>query len=124
LIAEFGYEQVPKAVVGFSQGGYLAPFLAQHLSNVITVVGIGTGYRTDYFAPLSSGVSTTPSVHAIHGSDDSIFPLAAAEAAHQNIIALGFRGTFHSVEKGTHVANEMIGKHLSDLLFQEQARLS
>lgn len=89
LVAEFGYERVPKALVGFSQGGYLAP-----------------------------------SVHAIHGVSDSVFPLETAQAAHQKVLEFGFQGTFHSVEKGTHVANEAMGKILSELLFREQARLS
>jgi predicted esterase len=124
LVAEFGYEHVPKALVGFSQGGYLAPYLAQRLNNVVTVVGIGTGYRTDFFGPLGKRDSKAPSVHAIHGVGDTVFPLETAKAAHQKVIELGFQGNFHSVENGTHVANKAMGKILSDLLFSEQERLS
>lgn len=122
LVAELGYEDVPKALVGFSQGGFLAPYLAQHLKNVRTLIGIGTGYRTDYFGPLLNGLPHAPSVHAIHGAVDGVFPLTAAKAAHQKVIALGFSGDFHSVDHGTHVANEAMGKILCDLLVHEKVR--
>ncbi len=123
LIAEFGYSDVPKALVGFSQGGFLAPYLARYLTDVVSIVGIGTGYRSDYFAPLKTRFSRPPSIHAIHGANDGVFPVEKAREAHRLVTDLGFSGSFHSVANSTHVASEAIGKVLKDLLLSELARL-
>ncbi len=39
LVTELGYEAHKKIILGYSQGGYLSPFLALKLSNVELVIG-------------------------------------------------------------------------------------
>lgn len=123
LINELGYSDVPKVLVGFSQGGYLAPYLAQHLSQIVSIVGIGTGFRTDYFSPLIGRFAAGPTVHAIHGTNDEVFPLEQAVASHRKIFDLGFSGSIHPISGGTHVASAAMGASLRTLILQEVARL-
>jgi predicted esterase len=44
LIRELGAEALPKRVIGFSQGGYLAPFVGQRLRNTRQVVGLACDF--------------------------------------------------------------------------------
>ena len=104
LIEKFGYQDLPKVIVAFSQGGYLAPYLAARIKNVKEIIAIGTGFREDYY-PEGSGWRLT----AIHGSDDSIFPVADARKAHARILAKGFEGAFFEIPKLAHVASEDVG---------------
>lgn len=123
LINDLGYADMPKVLVGFSQGGFLAPYLAQHLSQVVSIVGIGTGFRTDYFSPLKDRFFVAPTVHAIHGTNDEVFPIEQAAASHRKITELGFSGSIHPIAGGTHVASAAMGTSLRTLLLQELARL-
>lgn len=110
LISKFGYEEIPKVLVGFSQGGYLAPHLAQQIKNVREIIGVGTGYREDYYP---ANEAKTWFVSAVHGSNDEIFPIAEAHKAHEQIKAKGFRGEFHEIAGLRHVASPDVGAIVS-----------
>lgn len=105
LVAKFGYEELPKIMVAFSQGGYLAPYLAQRLRNTKEIIGFATGYREDYY-PKNSKWRVT----AIHGANDEIFPIKDARAAHDRIRKLGFDGDFYEIAALKHVASADVGK--------------
>ncbi len=104
LIGKFGYENTPKILVGFSQGGYLAPQLAPEIKNVRQIIGVATGYREDYYLPLSK-INLT----AIHGSDDEIFPVGQARLAHGKIQSQGFDGQFIEIPNLKHIAAKPVG---------------
>lgn len=105
VINDLGYEDTPKVIVAFSQGGYLAPRLADQLKNVKELIGVATGYREDYYA-------ATPrfKVSAIHGSRDDIFPVARAREAHGRILKMGYEGSFHDVPGLAHVVAPEVGR--------------
>jgi predicted esterase len=104
LIKKFGYEDIAKIVVAFSQGGYLAPQLAPHLENVVEIVGVATGYREDYYPPPAKFKIT-----AIHGTDDEIFPIAQARTTHGKILSHGFHGDFIELPGLKHIAAKAVG---------------
>lgn len=104
LVQDFGYEDVPKILVGFSQGGYLAPNLAKRLKNVREIIAVATGFREDYYPQNAKW-----RVNAVHGSNDEIFPVAKAREAHAAILRLGFDGEFFELPGGTHVASPEMG---------------
>lgn len=108
LLSRFGYEQTPKIIVAFSQGGYLAPQLVPQLKNVKEVIAVATGYREDYYSGLGNFRLT-----AVHGSDDDIFPVIEARAAHAKILGLGFEGEFIEIPKLGHVASREIGEAIN-----------
>ncbi|CAN5466990.1 dienelactone hydrolase family protein [soil metagenome] len=105
LINDHGYDDTPKVIVAFSQGGYLAPQLAPLLKNVKEIVGVATGYREDYYPK-------TPKfkVSAIHGSSDPIFPVAKAHEAHSRILAMGYEGSFTDIAGLAHITSPEVGK--------------
>jgi predicted esterase len=105
IIEELGYDTLPKVLVAFSQGGYLAPRLATRIKNVKEIVGVATGYREDYYPK-------TPAfkVSAIHGSRDDIFPVAKAREAHGRILKMGYEGSFTDIPGLTHVTSPEVGK--------------
>lgn len=105
LLLKLGYEDVPKIIVGFSQGGYLAPHLASRLKNVREIIGVGTGYREDYYPAQSPW-----RVSAIHGSDDDIFPVATARASHAAILPKTRGGEFFEIGGLGHIASTDVGK--------------
>lgn len=108
LISKFGYEEIPKVIVAFSQGGYLAPQLARKLNGVKEIIAIATGFREDYYPSSAPWVIT-----AIHGSDDPVFPINDARDAHARILKIGYRGEFFEVPKLTHVARAEVGDLIS-----------
>lgn len=67
IVERRGFADHRKILVGFSQGGYVAPFVAKRLKNVVKIIGVGSGYRVaDY-----EGVAVDD-VDAIHGDLDEI----------------------------------------------------
>jgi predicted esterase len=94
LLKDLGLENERKVIVGFSQGGYLAPYLAKATSNVRAIVGLGSGYTPEHYEDLNP-----ISVYAIHGSEDKVIDLPRAQSDHAKLLARGFTGSFH-VEPG------------------------
>ena len=80
LISSLGLIDQPKILIGFSQGGFLAPVLAQELTNVEKIIGLGCSYRKESYANLSH-----VKVFGIHGSEDTIVDFEAAAAAYDQL---------------------------------------
>lgn len=113
LLIKLGYEHCPKLIVGFSQGGYLAPHLATRLKNVREIICVGTGYRDDYYPPNSPW-----RVSAIHGTQDEIFPIANARASHSAILSKTRGGEFFEISELGHIASPAVGKIVEDRLVE------
>lgn len=94
LLKELGLEDTPKVLLGFSQGGYLAPHVALKTRNVRAIVGIGCGFMMDAYDQLQP-----LTVHALHGELDKVIDLERARADHGELLRRGFKGEFH-VEPG------------------------
>ena len=75
LISKKGLEHTPKRIIGFSQGGYLAPFLAERLKNVIQVIGVGAEVLGQELMAQPGGWSPSYRVDAVHGAEDPIVKL-------------------------------------------------
>lgn len=98
LVETLGYEETPKTICGFSQGGYLAPLLAHKLKNVKSIIGIGCGYNAESYEGLRVSVT------GIHGSEDEVVD---AERSKREFEALGARqNDFILVPGMTHKINE------------------
>lgn len=67
LLSEKNPHSLPVTVIGFSQGGYLAPLLGMENPSIKTVIGLGCEFRDHFFqGPL------TFSLHGLHGENDTI----------------------------------------------------
>ncbi len=92
LIKDLGFAGRPVVFFGFSQGGYLAPYIAKHISNTRGIVGLGCGYTEEGYRDLQP----LP-VWGIHGSEDERIEIGKARAEHASIAQRGFGGQFTEV---------------------------
>lgn len=111
LLANLALSSREMWIVGFSQGGFLMPWLARRLSNLKGLVGIGC----DYLAESYQGLSPIP-VYAIHGTDDDVISLDSSRKNWQQLKALKFPGEFMEIPSGTHRLEEPYRKALSQIL--------
>lgn len=70
LVGQLGLDQLPITIIGYSQGGYLSPFLAERLPNCDRVIGLGCSYKFDMLKD-----SDHYKIYGIHGAkDDKVDP--------------------------------------------------
>ena len=93
LVREQLQPGTPITLFGFSQGGYLAPFVAKFLPETRAIIAVGSGYPPEPYAGLSKNIK----VFALHGEQDDRWPLASSQAAHQKLLESGFTGEFHVI---------------------------
>lgn len=79
LISKLNPAKVPVSLIGYSQGGYLAPFLAAENELIEDVFGINCSYRHDLFP-----TSMKKPIYAFQGSDDPIIDVELAKSRHEN----------------------------------------
>lgn len=89
FLDDLDLESTPKILFGFSQGGYLAPYIAAQAKHVVGIVGTGCGYNFEAYEKISP----IP-VLAIHGTKDERVDFQRSKKEHAAIIKLGFKGEF------------------------------
>lgn len=92
LIRSLNLSETPSVIFGFSQGGYLAPFLAPHLKNLRALIGLGSGYPIEVYAGLPK-----LKIFALHGDQDERIPIESSREAHALLVERGFGGEFRTV---------------------------
>ena len=97
LLDDLGLGARPKVILGFSQGGFLAPYLANQLHEVRGIIGLGCGYPVDIYAKCKPLV-----VHAIHGAKDERIPFKNSQAEFAEVLKVGHRGEFHLLPELVH----------------------
>lgn len=102
LVSDLGLIGKPIVLFGFSQGGYLAPFIGPHFKNLRGLISLGSGYP---FEPYKKLAPTR--VYALHGDQDERIPIDKSEEAHTHLLQNGFSGEFirlaglsHKVDAG------------------------
>lgn len=113
LLASVNPRHLPVTIIGFSQGGYLAPFLAYAEPDVKHVIGIGCEFRTRFFTR-----PPTFSLAAIHGEADH---LVSFEHAKQEVTLLkkqGIEVDWHPVSELKHEITRDVGLIVTQLLEQ------
>lgn len=97
-LKELGHENSEKIVIGFSQGGYLAPIAALEMKNVKQVIGIGAEYLLDEFPSHKVPFR----IDGIHGKLDRRVPYAEGEASFRRLGEAGIDGKWMSIESEGH----------------------
>lgn len=96
LVKSLGYEELPTYVIGFSQGGYLAPFVGQELlCRQVTV--LHARYRSEVLGQLPF------TIHAVHGVKDTVVDGERARECHRELLQAGNQGEFHLLPNVGHV---------------------
>ncbi len=101
----------PLALLGFSQGGYLAPYLAHHLPEVRAIIAIGSGYPAEPYSRLQP----LP-VFGLHGASDDRWPIEASQSAHAELLKRGFKGEFHIVPDLGHKVDPVLDPYIRGFL--------
>ena len=120
-LSQYSLTDASLAIVGFSQGTMMALHVGlrrkHQVAGIVGYSGMLTGA-----AELSHEVLTKPPVLLIHGSADSVVPVAAMHAATATLDKLGFdvsahvsTGIGHSVDPiGLRLGGEFVASVLSD----------
>ena len=110
LIDQLKLNSLPITIIGYSQGGYLSPFLAERLSSCDQVIGLGCSYKYDLLKEVDHY-----KIDAIHGKiDDKVDPINAENCF--NKLSTKHKGTFHMLENTGHELDQSFIKKLQELL--------
>jgi phospholipase/carboxylesterase len=101
-----------RKVIGYSQGGYMAPFIGLRLPHVKQVIGINSRFKDEDL----SGSKISFRIDAIHGANDAIVEPEKARASHQKLIESGCVGTFTVLANSAHELSEPIGRAVTKTL--------
>ena len=115
LVGELDLLKRNTIIIGYSQGGYLAPFLGTKLEKVSQVIGINCRFR-DEALPLALPFR----LDGIHGKADPLVDPIRAEQCHQAIMERGNRGTFRTLEHAGHEIGQRALKALAEQLENPQ----
>jgi len=118
-IEALGMKVLPKRIIGFSQGGYLAPIVAQSLEGVTQVVGISCETLVDEipgYPQFRPEFRPQFRVDAIHGSMDEAVSLRDAQSAHLKWTRSGFPGTFSTLDGVGHRIEDTVRSALRRVL--------
>ena len=94
LVQTLHLEKIPMTIIGFSQGGYLAPFAANMISSVDHVIGIACRFCHERLDRINYKID------GIHGKLDSIVDPNRAKKSHKEMIKKGGVGEFYLLEEG------------------------
>ena len=97
LVEKMGLGTLQKIVIGYSQGGYLAPFVAQDLPNVSQVMGLNCQFLDEELLgkwPLE--------MNLICGEKDEMVDPKNSKNSFDRLISKGARGKFTLVEGASH----------------------
>lgn len=111
LIQKLGYEKLPLTIIGFSQGGYLAPVIAKEMT-VEHIIAVSADYLARYYSKDDKF-----KLDAIHGAKDEISPI---EISKKNLDVLkqefGIDAHFHELPNTRHEVDEEAVKIISTLV--------
>ena len=111
LIKELKLEDHQKTIVGFSQGGFLAPKLAEQISHVEKIIGIGCMYRKESYEKIKH-----IKVYGIHGTEDSIVDYEEAAQTFKALSLNGIEGEFLSIQDMGHTICDAAQAALIDFI--------
>ncbi len=86
-------KDTPITVIGYSQGGYLAPKLAEHIPQIDTVIGMACKFRNEIFKYRSD-----VAYYQINGSADLVVDYPEAKKEFELLSNKGNRGEFITLE--------------------------
>jgi len=111
LLDHLNKASLPVTIIGFSQGGFLAPYIKSFHDKVKTVIGIGCVYRE-----LLKDYNLNFTLHAIHGTEDKIVDYKRAKLMFQQLAPLTFGGQFLTIPNGGHQINRLVKMKISELI--------
>lgn len=113
LLKEINPQELPLTIIGFSQGGYLAPLLGYQEKTTRHIIGIGCEFRTKFFPH-----PPTFTLDAVHGDADSIIPPNMAKNEIESLKEKNITVNWHSVPGAKHEISGEMGQLIKLILEQ------
>jgi predicted esterase len=100
-------------IIGYSQGGYMAPYLGRHLKNCLQVLGINCRFKNPFI-----GDEMPFLINAIHGKEDEVVDFEESRKTFHDLKnKYGVEGEFYGVEKEGHLLSLEIRNKIKEVLF-------
>lgn len=103
--------RLPVTIIGFSQGGYLAPLAGMEIEETTLIIGLACEFRTTLIHQKPS----FPLV-ALHGDQDNIVGLASSQNESENLKALGIDVDFRVIPETGHEITPAMGAMVKTIL--------
>ncbi|OFZ55845.1 MAG: hypothetical protein A2428_07480 [Bdellovibrionales bacterium RIFOXYC1_FULL_54_43] len=113
LVRALGYEELPKILVGYSQGGYVAPFAGQAFRRVTRVLGISCQFLDE---EIRGAIPFR--MDAIHGLSDDWVDAEVAERSHRALVNRGVEGEFILLRNSGHRITSEMADAISEQLHE------
>jgi predicted esterase len=110
-IEKLGLAALPKRIIGFSQGGYLAPLAATKLGSVKQVIGIASEYLSD---EIEGSIAFR--ADSVAGENDEIVKLEESRLAHQKFVKRAPAGEFFAIPGVGHKIESKVQAQIKILL--------
>lgn len=104
-------QKLPVTIIGFSQGGYLAPIAGQEIEDTKLVIGLACEFRTT----LIQRLLPFP-MEAVHGLQDEIVTAKSALGEIEKLKDIGVHVGWHEVEDASHEITPSMGKTVQMIL--------
>lgn len=111
FLARLQVKQQEISIVGFSQGGYLAPYLAKDLPNTRRVIGIGCEFRSSRIPQEQFPFK----IDQIHGELDDIVKLEDARNNFEQMLPKCTGGKFSIVNGAGHEWGDLTALKLKEV---------
>ncbi|WP_372654877.1 alpha/beta hydrolase [Halobacteriovorax sp.] len=111
LVQTLGYDETPKVVIGYSQGGYLSPFAGLAMNKIQSIIGLCCTYKWQYITE-----ELPFNVYSIHGVEDKLVD-------HQNSKVHFEKLKTSSKKESRYISLKNEGHDLSDNIVQEALKL-
>lgn len=104
-------EALPLTIIGFSQGGYLAPLVGKEIPETKHVIGLACEFRTTL-------IHEKPpfQMDAIHGEKDEIIPLKMALEEKEKLAPLGIEIGWYPIKEAAHEITSEMGETVKKVL--------
>lgn len=101
LIDQLKLNQLEWIILGFSQGGFFAPYLVHAGLTCNRIISCGAAYQSEKWKELKN-----LTIHAIHGEQDTDVPFEIAQQSFQSLKNLAPHSQFHPIPDLGHSMNE------------------
>ncbi len=104
-------QALPVTIIGFSQGGYLAPLAGLEIKETRLIIGLGCEFRTT----LIHKKLPFP-MHAVHGEKDEIISMASAQKEIAQLKSLDIHVNWHPVPDTGHEITTAMGNVVRSIM--------
>ncbi len=106
--------RTPSVVIGFSQGGYLAPLLSKILP-ISNLILLGAGGRSEFY----DSVDPKTEIHFVHGEKDDVVVPERSAQIQETLSQRGFLVSRTVLPNQTHRMTTAFGRQILKILSEE-----